>query len=264
LIEREFINTNKNIYKIGRTKKANLERFNQYPKQSILLFQIKCLDCVIAETNLKQIFSNKFIKHPEIGSEYFQGNVNEMIDIIYGYLKKPQQTEETIQPQNKEKIDYNVDNDKVVPKNSITITDEKIINFFETHFMDPTKFIQNAIDNYQLTTQNVSTNNSLESPKNSSEITKTDLIKFQNEYNTFINQKKTLINAYRETTKQLESMDLECLDSYLCNNFGVKRDIFNCMICNKNSYRSKKALSTHQRKCKKDNEITTCEEIEEE
>jgi len=148
LIEREFINTNKNIYKIGRTKKVNLERFNQYPKQSILLFQIKCLDCVVAEKNLKEIFSNKFIKHPEIGSEYFQGNADDMIDTIYNYLRKPREVIE--EKQYSKKLDFNIDNDKIVPKNSITITDPIIINFFETHFMDPSKFILSAIDNYNL------------------------------------------------------------------------------------------------------------------
>jgi hypothetical protein len=91
LIEREFIELSKNIYKIGRTKQKNLDRVNQYPKQSILLFQIACIDSIICEKNLKQIFSIKFIKHPEIGTEYFEGNPNQMIDIIYNYLKKPNQ-----------------------------------------------------------------------------------------------------------------------------------------------------------------------------
>lgn len=89
IMEREFIESNKNIYKIGRTKQKNLDRLHQYPKQSILLFQIACIDSIVCEKNLKQIFSEIFIKHPEIGTEYFQGNPNEMIDIIYKYLKKP-------------------------------------------------------------------------------------------------------------------------------------------------------------------------------
>ena len=44
LQEREFIKTNENIYKIGMTTKLNFERFNQYPKGSVLLFQIICED----------------------------------------------------------------------------------------------------------------------------------------------------------------------------------------------------------------------------
>lgn len=45
LQEREFIKTNENIYKVGRTKKENYQRFNQYPKSSILLFQTICNNC---------------------------------------------------------------------------------------------------------------------------------------------------------------------------------------------------------------------------
>ena len=45
LQEREFINSNENIYKIGRTKQANIQRFNQYPKGSKLLLHIVCDDC---------------------------------------------------------------------------------------------------------------------------------------------------------------------------------------------------------------------------
>ena len=45
LREREFIKTKENIYKVGRTEKENLKRFNQYPKGSELLFQMICNDC---------------------------------------------------------------------------------------------------------------------------------------------------------------------------------------------------------------------------
>ena len=45
LQEREFIKTKENIYKVGMTKKENHKRFNQYPKGSILLFQLICNDC---------------------------------------------------------------------------------------------------------------------------------------------------------------------------------------------------------------------------
>ena len=42
LQEREFIKTKEHIYKVGMTKQENHERFNQYPKGSILLFQMIC------------------------------------------------------------------------------------------------------------------------------------------------------------------------------------------------------------------------------
>lgn len=42
---RESIKTKENVYKVGRTKKENYERFNQYPKGSRLLFQMICNNC---------------------------------------------------------------------------------------------------------------------------------------------------------------------------------------------------------------------------
>jgi len=45
LQETEFIKTKETIYKVGRTSTNNLTRFNQYPKNSLLLFQMICKDC---------------------------------------------------------------------------------------------------------------------------------------------------------------------------------------------------------------------------
>jgi hypothetical protein len=133
----------------------------------------------------------------------------------------------------------------IAEKELIIKVDEKVMNFFDTYCLDPIKFLHLSIENYLISI------NTANQP-NSSEISKTELIKFQNEYNTFINKKKTLVHSLRENVKQIEAMDLENFDQYLCKKFGTNKEVFSCTICNKNSYRSKKALSTHQRKCKKD------------
>ena len=86
LQEREFINSNKNIYKIGRTKQANIQRFNQYPKGSKLLLHIICDDCDILETELIRDFKNKYIHRKDIGNEYFEGDYKEMIKDIYNKI----------------------------------------------------------------------------------------------------------------------------------------------------------------------------------
>ena len=52
LQEREFINAKQNIYKLGKTKQENLQRFKQYPKGSKLILQQICHDCDILETQL--------------------------------------------------------------------------------------------------------------------------------------------------------------------------------------------------------------------
>jgi hypothetical protein len=87
LQEREFIKTKESIYKIGRTKKENHKRFNQYPKGSILLFQMICNNCVKVETDLIEQFKKKFKHRKDIGNEYFEGNYRLMIDFIYTTIK---------------------------------------------------------------------------------------------------------------------------------------------------------------------------------
>lgn len=83
LQEREFIKTNEKIYKIGKTKQKNNDRFKQYPKGSILLFQLICPDCDTLEKELITIFKNKYKHRKDIGNEYFEGDSNNMIQIIY-------------------------------------------------------------------------------------------------------------------------------------------------------------------------------------
>lgn len=45
LQEREFVNTNKSIFKIGKIKLENHEIFYEFPDGSFLAIQISCNDC---------------------------------------------------------------------------------------------------------------------------------------------------------------------------------------------------------------------------
>lgn len=83
LQEREFINTKQNIYKLGKTKQENLQRFKQYPKGSKLILQQVCDNCDVLETQLIRDFKNKYIHRKDIGNEYFEGDYNEMIKDIH-------------------------------------------------------------------------------------------------------------------------------------------------------------------------------------
>ena len=87
LHKREFLNTNKTIYKLGRTCHENLTRYNQYPKGSKLLFQMICSDCKNLEQKLLLIFRKEFKECKDIGNEYFDGHYMKMIDIIYNNMR---------------------------------------------------------------------------------------------------------------------------------------------------------------------------------
>ena len=90
LQEREFIKTNENIFKIGKTKQENLKRLGSYPIGSQLLFQMICYDCDTIVKQILLIFHEKYISQRDIGYEYFKGNYKEMIDDIYNCIKKEQ------------------------------------------------------------------------------------------------------------------------------------------------------------------------------
>ena len=77
------------------TQKENFERFNQYPKGSVLLFQIICHDCKNMEVQVIKQFKEKFIRRKDIGSEYFEGNYKSMIDIIYSTVKSEEENNVT-------------------------------------------------------------------------------------------------------------------------------------------------------------------------
>lgn len=83
LREREFIKTNEQIYKVGKTTKRAFKRFNQYPNGSKLEFMISVDDCDSKEKIIKEIFTSTFTKVNQIGQEYFEGNIDEMKDVMY-------------------------------------------------------------------------------------------------------------------------------------------------------------------------------------
>jgi hypothetical protein len=84
---REFIKTKENVYKLGRTKKEHYIRFNQYPKGSVLLFQMICNECISLENCIIKKFKEKFIHRKEFGREFFEGDYKLMIDELYLNIK---------------------------------------------------------------------------------------------------------------------------------------------------------------------------------
>lgn len=86
LQEREFIKTSEAIYKVGRTQKEHLIRFEQYPKGSMLLFQMICNDSITTELQILKLFKTTFTQRLDIGTEYFEGDFHKMMDIIYNTI----------------------------------------------------------------------------------------------------------------------------------------------------------------------------------
>lgn len=85
--EREFINKNEPVYKVGRTTQERgltIERFKAYKKGSEIIFlKSVCTTKVNSMENvIKTLFNEKFKKHND-GTEYFIGSPDEMCKIIF-------------------------------------------------------------------------------------------------------------------------------------------------------------------------------------
>jgi hypothetical protein len=104
LREREFARLNENIYKIGRS--INIKtRMNSYPKGSDIELMMGCNDSIKCEKQLLEIFRNTFIQRKEYGSEYFEGDKQEMIAIITNFLNKSKKEDARINIEKIEKIE---------------------------------------------------------------------------------------------------------------------------------------------------------------
>lgn len=88
LIEREFINSGENVYKIGRTTQQNDARFRQYPKGSVLLFQSICSECCSIEKKILTIFCKEFKQRKDIGIEYFEGSSVVMLKCLLDIINQ--------------------------------------------------------------------------------------------------------------------------------------------------------------------------------
>lgn len=76
---REFVKQSEPIYKIGKTKEYNpLNRLNKYPNGSEIIIITSVLNCDFYERYIIKEFSNIFIRRKDLGTEYFEGDVNKM------------------------------------------------------------------------------------------------------------------------------------------------------------------------------------------
>lgn len=84
---REFLESNKDIYKVGRTTQKGIERFRSYPKGSRVLFLKECFDSIFIEKIIIKKFKEKYQQQEQYGREYFKGDKNDMIQDIQQILE---------------------------------------------------------------------------------------------------------------------------------------------------------------------------------
>ena len=76
--EREFIKTNENVFKIGRSKNV-VHRMPGYPKNSRIYSIVYAPNVNEVEKQLIDHFDQIFIKRTDIGNEYYECSENDIM-----------------------------------------------------------------------------------------------------------------------------------------------------------------------------------------
>jgi hypothetical protein len=86
--EREFINSSEETYKLGRTSQEGDKRLKQYPKGTEQIIKIHVSNSINCENEIIKEFKKKFKHRVDIGREYFEGNISDMIKIFINITDK--------------------------------------------------------------------------------------------------------------------------------------------------------------------------------
>ena len=144
--EREFINTDKPIYKIGMSKNID-SRMKHYPKKSKLILIIESNDVRNDENKLKKVFDEKFKNRTDIGREYYEGNIKLIKqEFISTILANNVNNDVNNVSDNKDdsKLSDNLDDN--VDDNVVDNVDDNVVDNNDNYESDDTKLIVN-IDN---------------------------------------------------------------------------------------------------------------------
>jgi len=105
-----------NVYKFGATRRTIMERYSEYGFNVVKICFFYCIPkCFHHETEILQILRRKFNNRKEIGREYFEGNINEIIDSIHDYI---------LYFQNYSVQNIKIENEKIVIQNNTQIDEE--------------------------------------------------------------------------------------------------------------------------------------------
>lgn len=82
-----FVSNDQDIYKFGRTKRKFMDRFNEYPKEAQPKIELVLWHDNIQtfETEVLREFRKVFRERRDIGYEYFQGDVEQMKQLIISH-----------------------------------------------------------------------------------------------------------------------------------------------------------------------------------
>jgi hypothetical protein len=83
----EFVLNDENVYKIGKTKQEKFKRFNSYKKDYKIHFFRNSNNCDKTEKEIIELLKKKYKQRKDIGTEYFEGFVDDIILDINNIIK---------------------------------------------------------------------------------------------------------------------------------------------------------------------------------
>lgn len=260
LQEREFIKTNENIYKVGRTAQVNHARFNDYPKGSILLFQIICSNCKDIEKQIILALTTNFKQRKDIGTEYFEGNYNSMIDIIYAIVKNyekniSENSNIDISNNSNRNINNLGDNylERLTPK--LNLNSSKCII---RPFKNMTKYIcvRCGHESSQLNHLRKHLNRAKECIKKYDETDRSILLEMldnSSEYLKYLDIFRPIINKFNQINITALNISSDSSNNEETNNLGhsnksIYKTNYNCMYCDR-PHNNRQNRWKHEKKC---------------
>jgi len=112
---RASVNIKENVYKFGKTTDFS-KRLSGYDKGTIPLFLLYINDCDTFETEILDLLSKNFTKRSDYGSEYFEGDLSKMIEVImiqYSQIYNPKEESRKVRKVSKEKFKIDTVEDKI-------------------------------------------------------------------------------------------------------------------------------------------------------
>ena len=146
----------------------------------------------------------------------------------------------------------------------IIIRDEAVLAFFKDSLIDPTKFIQMAIEHKDSLLQTEKTSNTFSRATETNQISLVELTKIKNEYMAFTQTRDEIKEKTKELNKLLDHVKFADLYGYLSTKYVLNTNKLKCPHCEEKTFLSKRALAGHTNKCKnRTDELNTDELISE-
>jgi hypothetical protein len=137
---RQFIDQNLPVYKIGRTDQQNFTRFRQYPRGTKIIALSDCSNSGVIEAIILNAFRNKYKPRLDHGSEYFEGNINEMLTDFHDILRNDHSGHKQPEIEDKNNINCSVILDSLAEeirnKKNAVDTLEYTLEFYKTKLVD--------------------------------------------------------------------------------------------------------------------------------